>query len=149
MTPKLTLTWLAWQYDQSFHETHHAMPFVDPDAILYSGNDSSVVTALGTFRRSRNANTTLDSIKHQCAAASDCVESRRAFCLVPDTALMQSWYVGHVELAMAQPDPPVGEPTPYTGNTGTLHLPAITTRCFRNHWLRSHYNNVYSNRVCL
>jgi hypothetical protein len=107
LTPKLTLNaGLRWQYDQSFHETHHGDAFFDPCATLYSGKDPSCVPHWEQFGVGGTPDTTLDPSKHQFEPRIGLSWNPMAgFVVRAGYGIMHSGFVGHGRAGDGQPGP--------------------------------------------
>jgi len=107
LTPKLTLNaGLRWQYDQSFHETHHGDAFFDPCAILYSGKDPSCVPHWEQFGVGGTPDTTLDPSKHQFEPRIGLSWNPvGGFVVRAGYGIMHSGFVGHGRAGDGQPGP--------------------------------------------
>jgi Carboxypeptidase regulatory-like domain/TonB dependent receptor len=105
LTPKLTLNaGLRWQYDQSFHETHHGDAFFDPCAVDYS--TSGCVPHWEQFGVGGTPDTTLDPSKHQFEPRIGLAWNPGAgFVVRAGYGIMHSGYVGHGRAGDGQPGP--------------------------------------------
>jgi carboxypeptidase family protein/TonB-dependent receptor-like protein len=107
LTPKLTLNaGLRWQYDQSFHETHHGDAFFDPCAIYYSGADPSCVPHWDQFGVGGTPDTTLDPSKHQFEPRIGVSwNPMGGFVVRAGYGIMHPGFVGHGRAGDGQPGP--------------------------------------------
>ena len=119
VTPKLTLNLgLRWQYDQSFHETHHGDAFFDPCAIFYSGKDPSCVPHWEQFGVNGTPDTTLDPSKHQFEPRIGIAwNPRGGFVVRAGYGIMHPGFVGHGRAGDGQPGPNLLATTTFTAGT--------------------------------
>jgi len=127
-SPKVTLNLgLRWQYDQSFHETHHGDAFFDPCAIFYSGKDPSCVPQWEQFGVGGTPDTTLDPSKHQFEPRIGLAWNPMAgFVVRAGYGIMHPGYVGHGRAGDGQPGPNLLATTPIASGTNWNNLPPIT-----------------------
>lgn len=107
LTTKLTLNaGLRWQYDQSFHETHHGDAFFDPCAIFYSGKDPSCVPHWEQFGVGGATDSTFDPSKHQFEPRVGLSWNAMAgFVVRAGYGIMHPGFVGHGRAGDGQPGP--------------------------------------------
>jgi hypothetical protein len=107
LTPRLTLNaGLRWQYDQSFHETHHGDAFFDPCAIDYSGKDPSCVPHWEQFGVGETPDTTFDPSKHQFEPRIGVSwNPMGGFVVRAGYGIMHPGFVGHGRAGDGQPGP--------------------------------------------
>lgn len=105
LTPKLTLNaGLRWQYDGSFHETHHGDAFFDPCAVDYS--TAGCVPHWDQFGVGGTPDTTLDPSKHQFEPRIGLAWNPIAGLVVrAGYGIMHPGYVGHGRAGDGQPGP--------------------------------------------
>ncbi len=116
--PTLTLNLgLRWQYDQSFHETHHGDAFFNP----FTGNWEQ-------FGVRGRPDTTLDPSKKQFEPRIGFAwNPRGGFVVRGGYGIMHPGYVGHGRAGDGQPGPNLLAPTPLSAGTNWGSLPTITS----------------------
>ena len=130
LSPKLTLNLgLRWQYDQSFHETHHGDAFFDPCAIFYSGKDSSCVPHWEQFGVNGTPDTTLDPSKHQFEPRIGIAwNPSGGFVVRAGYGIMHPGYVGHGRAGDGQPGPNLLATTTFVAGTSwDSPLPSVVS----------------------
>ena len=120
ITPKVTLNLgLRYQYDQSFHETHHGDAFFDPCAILYSGRDPSCVPHWEQFGVNGTPDTTLDPSKLQFEPRIGLAwNPTGGFVVRAGYGIMHPGFVGHGRAGDGQPGPNLLATTTLQAGTG-------------------------------
>jgi hypothetical protein len=105
LTPKLTLNaGLRWQYDQSFHETHHGDAFFDPCAVDYS--TPGCVPHWDQFGVGGTPDTTFDPSKHQFEPRIGLAWNAMSGLVVrAGYGIMHPGFVGHGRAGDGQPGP--------------------------------------------
>lgn len=128
ITPRLTLNLgLRYQYDQSFHETHHGDAFFDPCAIGYTGKDPACVPHWEQF--GVNApDTTLDPYKLQFEPRVGLAWNPIAgFVVRAGYGIMHPGYVGHGRAGDGQPGPNLLATSPLAPGTSWDAPLAVTS----------------------
>ncbi len=117
LTPKLTLNLgLRWQYDQSFHETHHGDAFFDP------------FTAQWQQFGVNAPDTTFDpSVKEFGPRIGLAWNPRGGFVVRGGYAIMYPSTTGHGRAGDGQPGPNLLATTPFKAGTNWGGLPAVTS----------------------
>jgi Carboxypeptidase regulatory-like domain/TonB dependent receptor len=107
ITPKLTLNaGLRWQYDQSFHETHHGDAFFDPCATLYTGRNPNCVPHWDQFGVGGTPDTSFDPSKHQFEPRIGLAWNPvGGFVVRAGYGIMHPGFVGHGRAGDGQPGP--------------------------------------------
>ena len=108
LTPRLTLNLgLRWQYDQSFHETHHGDAFFDPYTAQWE-----------QFGVGGTPDTTLDPSKREFEPRIGLSWNPRGdFVVRAGYGIMHPGYVGHGRAGDGQPGPNLLATTPITSGT--------------------------------
>jgi TonB dependent receptor len=117
-TSKLTLNLgLRWQYDQSFHETHHGDAYFNP----YSGSWEQ-------FGVNGTPDTTLDPSKKQFEPRIGFAwNPRGGFVVRGGYGIMHPGYVGHGRAGDGQPGPNLLATTPFSAGTSWDSPLAVTS----------------------
>src|SRR5215472_14590032 len=118
LSAKLTLNLgLRWQYDQSFHETHHGDAYFDPCATSYTGKDPACVPHWEQF--GVNApDTTFDPSKHEFGPRIGAAwNPAGGFVVRAGYGIMYPGYVGHGRAGDGQPGPNLLAQTSFLAKT--------------------------------
>lgn len=117
LTPRLTLNLgLRWQYDQSFHETHHGDAFFNPFTVQW---EQFGVNA---------PDTTFDPSKHEFGPRVGFAwNARRGLVIRAGYGIMYPGTVGHGRAGDGQPGPNLLANTTFSPGTNWSSLPPVTS----------------------